>query len=499
MSRTESVEALRLRFPSLLQDQHNADVEQVRDVAHVKRFLERWSMDNHYRESFDRDPSAAFAELGLAVTLDDVVPFIGTWAAERGWWRERGLEEGTTTLASRRYLDFLRDKIGHRRALRAEAAPSARRQAAWRQRQVNRSAVELGPKKADALVHAPIAFELAKGCTVGCWFCGVAAERFEGWFEYTSENSGTWRGVLEASHRVIGEAAAHGFCYWATDPLDNPDYERFLIDFHRSLGRWPQTTTAIPHRDLGRTARLLQLAREHGSEINRFSILSTGILRRIHDAFSPEELLLVELLPQNKGALPSYKKARAGRALKFLDRRREEIVSGNASTIACISGFLVNVLEGRVRLITPCNANERWPLGYWVLAEGFFRSPEEYEALLTSMVEQHMICELDISTPLRLRPDVRVEWDGAQAIVVSHALKLTWPPNPGNDLILDRLQQGEPTAVELAVELERERDRSMPETLAFLGQLYDTGLLWEEPSVPEAAAPELVQLAGGAA
>ena len=45
-------------------------------------------------------------------------------------------------------------------------------------------------------------------------------------------------------------------------------------------------------------------------------------------------------------------------------------------TIACVSGFLFNMVERNVRLISPCNASERWPLGYRIYDEGTFTDGE---------------------------------------------------------------------------------------------------------------------------
>ncbi len=93
---------------------------------------------------------------------------------------------------------------------------------------------------------------------------------------------------------------------WATDPLDNPDYERFLADFHDVLGRCPQTTTAQPHKDTERTRELLRLSHSLGSPVDRFSIISLNVLNRVHVAFSPGELLRVDCIPQNREAIRAY-------------------------------------------------------------------------------------------------------------------------------------------------------------------------------------------------
>ena len=154
--------------------------------------------------------------------------------------------------------------------------------------------------KADGLVHATCCFELAKGCSVGCWFCGVAAPKLGGMFQATPENRKMWRGALKVVRSVVGPGAKRGFCYWASDPLDNPDYEKFACDFHHILGTFPQTTTAIPLRDAQRTRRVLSLSQERGCDLNRFSVLTLKTFERIFQEFTPQELVYVELIPQNK-------------------------------------------------------------------------------------------------------------------------------------------------------------------------------------------------------
>src|SRR6266516_439208 len=119
----------------LLGDLSDVPDEYIRDVSHMKRFLERWTMDPKYQEAFASDPEAALTALGIELTPAEAIPLMD---------RESALE-------------------------------------ATRQ------------DRADQIVHAPVAFELSKGCTVGCWFCGVAATKFEHTWRYTDENGRLWR------------------------------------------------------------------------------------------------------------------------------------------------------------------------------------------------------------------------------------------------------------------------------------------------------------------
>src|SRR4051812_43545899 len=116
-------------------------------------------------------------------------------------------------------------------------------------------------------------------------------------------------------NELFSDAVGNGFCYWGTDPLDNPDYEKFLIDFRRILGKLPQTTTALGHKDPQRSRALLQLAHESGGFVERFSVLSLSLFNRIHEEFTPEELLCVELVQQ-------FNEMEGGKALAGAGRER---------------------------------------------------------------------------------------------------------------------------------------------------------------------------------
>ena len=455
------------------------------ELGILKRFLELWTIDGSFQERYRRDPEAGIAETGLPLTRELLAPFVDNDVARA---YNQALREGNTgswPLAVRRYKAFYQEKRRHRRQIRREAQATDPRIAAWRARQINRCVGTLGRAKADALVHAPAALELSKGCSVGCWFCGVAAQRLETTWPHTPENREVWRWTLGVLREVLGEAARHAFCYWATDPLDNPEYEEFLEDFHQVLGRWPQTTTALAGRDLERTRRLLRRGREHGAEVDRFSVLSLKTLRRLHEFFPPEELVAVECLPQNPEAQEHYLKAQAGRARQHADHpARRTVPAEEASTIACVSGFLLNMPDRSVRLVTPCQADDRFPLGFWTLEEGRFETGEDLRALLRGMVDRHMASRLDLDRPLRLRRDLR--WSARDGTLTLHSrtLDVHFRHQEHLDDLARRLAGGADTGFELASQRERDFGIPQPETCWFLLDMFHKGLLDEEPEVP---------------
>ncbi len=474
-------------FYSLLGDLSDVPQEYIRDVAHTKRFLERWTMDPKYREAFASDARAALTAIGVRLTPPEVMPHVDPGLATEATRLVLSGRADEVPMAVRRYRYFIAEKIRHRTQLRTAVVPADPRLRAWRDRMISRCVGELGPARADQIVHAPAAIELSKGCTVGCWFCGVAAPKFEFRWPYSPENAVLWRECLEVLGEVYGPSAKHGFLYWATDPLDNPDYEHFLTDFRDVFGVCPQTTTAQGQKDIERTRRLIRLATQMGSAIDRFSVLALNSLNRIHDGFTPEELLRVECVPQNKEATEAgnYLKSNAGRARKFAAKRSGELVTEQqSSTIACVSGFLFNMVEKSVKLISPCNANDRWPLGYWVIASGTFGSAGSLRDLLTSMIDDHVRDGLSVLDRVRLRPDVAMVVEPDKLRVISPGLGMSFGAQPLAGELAALLAEGTNTVEQIALRRRSTAGVSPTETLAVLDQLFAKGFFDEEPPAP---------------
>jgi radical SAM family RiPP maturation amino acid epimerase len=490
-----------VRFYPLLGDLSDVPADYIRDVAHMKRFLERFTMDPKYREAFADDAEAALAALGIDLAPADLLPMVDAAEASRATELVLAGRADQVPPAVLRYRGFLEEKIRHRTRLRGQNVPVDPRMRAWRDRMIRRCVGSLGQQRADAIVHAPAAFELSKGCTVGCWFCGVAAPRFEHNWRHTQENAKLWKESLAVLAEVYGPSVKHGFLYWATDPLDNPDYEHFLADFHEVLGECPQTTTAQGQKDIERTRRLLRQAHSMGSAVDRFSIIALNSLYRVHEGFTPEELLRVECVPQNKESSVGDNslrtlKSNAGRARKFAGKRGGELVPESmSSTIACVSGFLFNMIDRSVRLITPCNASDRWPLGYWVLAEGTFNSAGELRDLLTSMIDENVKESLSVLDTVRIKPDAQlvVDEDGTLR-AVSPGLGLDFGPQPKAAELAGVLAAGTNTIEQVA--LHRKHTAGVPpvETLAILDRLFINGFFDEEPPVPHQPGGELLQI-----
>ena len=399
------------------------DGEQKRRLAGIKRLLEWIMADQEFRLALVAQPQRAAemaAQRGVEVDPHLVEPI---WRqgfkticpkADYEKWPEMKL-----------WNSWVRDILRYRDLLCLAADPSQQnpRLAHWRRRCMRANDFMMGGRN-KAIVYPLFAYELSKGCSMGCWFCAFAAQRLSGVYRRTPENAKLWREILEVGLEVAGPGAAQsGFCYWATEPSDNPDYLEFLKDFRDVTGILCQTTTAAATRDLAWTRAMLKLYEQEVRSVKpRFSVLTLDILRKIHQAFTPEELLRVECIPQNPESFLC--KARSGRAggqnreqwlaewrqraaASGEDARMDEEqlkITSYGNTTACVSGYLVNMVERSVQLVSPCEASEKWPLGYRVLDQGAFNTAADYRQFIERTIDQHMPETLPAQTPVGLAP-----------------------------------------------------------------------------------------------
>lgn len=391
--------------------------EELAVIARVKRLQELYIADKALRAAIDEDPAqggAAIAARGadFGFATERLQPL---WDPELKDDVEENPERWPEVAAWRRWIADLKK---HRDLMMAHGTTEAANPAfhRWRLRQIARTRSELG-NGGDAITHPIVAYELSNGCSVGCWFCGISAESFRGHYPYRPDTAATWRGVLQAMKDRFGTATQTGFCYWATDPMDNPDYDKFVADHHAVTGWLPQMTTAAPLKDVALTRRVMALFDRHPCVINRFSVLTPRTLQKIHETFTPDEMLAVELVIHTKQSLVS--KTRAGRMRarkqKLEEQGRDTLLSErelDVGTIACVSGFLINMPEGTVRLVAPCRPSDRWPLGYRVYAEASFETADEFGAAIDDIVAHCMPVFPATDQPIALRSDIAYAPDG---------------------------------------------------------------------------------------
>lgn len=407
--------------------------EEMRALAHIKRFLERFSGDVDFRTGiqsglFDIEHSAASIGCDTAlVDFQTLLPVIHPDYADQR--TPELLPKWPAALLWTKYIEELsglRDKMllandtnGYNRAFDG-----------WRIRQVNRSSADLGTAS-KGIVHPAVAFEVSSGCSVGCWFCGVSAERFRGHFSLENGGAAEWNTTLNEVQSVLGEAMRTGFLYWATEPLDNPDYLGILDIFYDHTKVYPQTTSAIPLRNIELTRGVIERWSKSKGFPNRFSILNKKTLLAVHDEFTPEELLGVELVLQNLGNSINVK-TNAGKAIpiKSVDGPNGAAKKGFSvaqGTIACVSGFLINIVEKTVRLVSPCMPTNEIPDGYIVFASANYKHPSELGGLLRQMIDEHMAITLDPDKPIQFAQNIKYTTEEESGYVEGSSTRIKAP------------------------------------------------------------------------
>lgn len=366
-------------------------VENEWAAAQIKRVLEFCSMDAAFISKLREEPEKALQDIHVEIPYEKIKCLI----LEKP-------EGNPLTEEAICYQQFIVNKLKSRNYMQQTGCvPSDTRFRRWRERQLNRCRVEMGLRN-QAMVHAPLMFELTDGCSVGCPFCGVNAGKLKGIYRHTAENAKLFQEILRDMKKMFGDPAGSGTCYYATEPLDNPDYEAFVRDFYEVFGVIPQMTTAAAMREPERTRKMLSEFHGMYRHVHRFSVLNLVMFRKIMDFFSPEELLYVELLPQFSEA-PSNSFVRAGR-----NRKEEEESVYHAGTICCVSGFVINMPRKEIRLLSPCGVDHEHPTGEWVFARRTFTDIESFRNVLGEMMDQHM-GKFDYRSSLSFYPYLFVE------------------------------------------------------------------------------------------
>ena len=363
--------------------------EDIKEVAHIKRLLEYCSLVPGFQERYLKDPYGVIKEIGV-----DVDPM----TTKFDYRNEGNLQYMEATIPgtpAEKYAKFLNNKVDMREEIKELCIPANPTMKKWRERQMGRCNMELGAKVM-GLIHSPFTIELADGCSIGCEFCGLNAGRLKSVFRYTDENAELFRDILKIAKEIMGDAAGHGTMYFASEPLDNPDYELFLKDYREILGTIPQITTAAVMRHKDRMHELLKELNEYNGHIYRFSVLSLDTVYEIMKEFTPEELVLVELLPQFEGA-PQNHFVNAGRQAK--DGECDD-------TISCVSGFIVNMARKEIRLSTPASASPEHPTGEYILYTGNFTDAESFRETINMCIKKYMGFVLGPNEELRLRKNV---------------------------------------------------------------------------------------------
>ncbi len=374
----------------------------AREYAECKRMMEWFYSDPDFRLHASDEIAAHFKKSGIALDAETVLDAIHRIC------RGNPAEEEITA------NPFLKEYTARSRAIvREEERLVARdRYAAeslWRYANIvrNRCFLESAAMREHPNIHYfPAAFELSSGCRVQCPFCGFQAKPWQENYLYTKEHRQLWRDVLTITRELLGDIADICPCYFGTEPMDNPDYEKFLADMRDIYGTVPQTTSAAAQRDPDRTKSLLSwigpdCLRQRVSY--RMSATSLQHFRQLMDLFTPMELEYVEVLSNNPESVNRY--SESGRAVQGKKLPKEKLLR---YSISCIAGVRVNMVDGLMEFIEPELPSEQFPKGYRVWGTAEFHDAESFRSGLTQLFRSHAFGSLPLWSPVQINRNVRM-------------------------------------------------------------------------------------------
>lgn len=468
-------------------------------ISQIKRFMEWLQGDPFFKnevetKNFSHATMDRMRKIGITFKLDDVamiwenpVEFNSFFSNMAG----HGINEMPNDIPISfddypilklwaRY-SLTRNRIGRGVNGQAIEMPKNRKFNEWRNRRILSARSELG-FFGYTIDHPILAFELGDGCSVGCWFCAFATQKLKKNFDYP-ENREFFRSVVKHCVDIFGKrAAGMALLYYGTEPHDNPHYIDFIKDHAEITGSPSCTSTAIIH-DVKWIRELIAYYRQYALPWPRLSVLSKGMLHKIHDLYTPHELRDVTLLMQmmenerpkvSGGRIFDEHKGLRGRAP---DKYLEDIVP--QGSISCVSGFLINMVNQSIKLVSPCYTSSQWPYGYRVFDEDKFQGTGDFRDVVEKMIERNMSGSPLLHIPLKFRDDLLFKATEQGFDLISpnqvHHFK-------GKDVygpIGGMIAQGDMTCSEIYDNAEDEHGINLMIAMAVIKTLFDNGFLNE--------------------
>lgn len=448
------------------------DPKDIHDIAWVKRTLEYVSLVKGFKEKLEDDPEKVLKEYNIPLSVQDIS--FDTAVVENNHIKMRPEYPDS---AAAKYAAFMEKKYDFREILKENCKPDNEVMNKWRTRQMGRCNIELGARTM-GIVHVPLAIELADGCSVGCKFCGLNAKKLAGVFECTEENAKLFRDVCTHAYNIIGRAAGMGMLYFASEPFDNPDYEKFLDIFRGIFDVTPQITTARAVNNIERLRPLLKDINEKQNVIYRFSALSEAVVLKLFEAFTPEELILTEILPQYDDAPTA----------NFVSVGRNATEEDCGDTISCVTGFVVNMYAHRMRLTTPTNADKNHPTGEIILDERIFTDADDFAVKLNEMIKQNMVNIIGPNDRIRLRKNIKISYEDKQVVLqTDKGIKFNMEYTDDNSkelykTLFEKLKRGYNTKREVVAEFTKDKEMVIQTELLYfiLNKWWSLGLIETE-------------------
>ena len=487
----------------------NFSAVEIEQVAQLKRFSEWLQADGELRkrlykdEGFTAEQEAWLKKIGVDLDVNDMAFF---WKYPLGMsnylmlvvkGQEEEIEDDVKEIADKYPLLKLWGEYSKKNCNVAEFLEREfkfesvhEKFNAWRKRRINAAKSELG-FFGTQIGHPAFAFELNAGCSVGCWFCSFATDKLSATLDYPQKRGEVLSIVRQCGEIFGSEIAAMALPYYRTEPHDNPHYIDFLKDFEKETGAVLCTSTAACN-DVEWIKKLLDYYhnREGGKTYHwpRLSILTLDMLRKVHTSFAPMEIKDIELLIQVKDHQRA--KITGGRILKEQAGLREvEDFAANRDslmstvvpqgTIACVSGFNVNLATRVIMIFSPCYTSAKWPHGFRVYGQAAYNDESDFAEVIKGLTERFMPLSPPKDKTVKFRDDVVFRPTDAGFDLATpnqlHHFKGKDKCGPLGELI----DTGEYTCDALVGELTRKHKANPIILRTILQKLFDEGFLDE--------------------
>ena len=360
---------------------------------------------------------------------------------------------------------------------------------AWRRRRIAATKNELG-SFGYILDHPTLAIELAVGCSVGCYFCAFGAPKLQQVFDYNVlENRKLFRTIASGLTEIIGaRPAGHALLYWSTEPHDNPHYIDFMKTYQAITGVPVCTSTA--RFDEEWILSLIRFYRPHSLPWPRISVLSKKVMQRLHRQFTPDMLRDVTLLMQQRDSEELREKVPGGRPkmlqrldsiqdLRTMEEGNEAENSAPQGSIACVSGFLINIIDKTIKLTSPCYTTPQYPYGYRVYDEATFETGQDFVHELQRMIARKMAVAPYPDMPLQFRDDFLYQPKPHGFDLVSPFQRQHFQDNPVWRPLGDILAQGDLTYQQTCNKLLEIHQCNPILVAVMIKNLFDRGFLNE--------------------
>ncbi|MGN0710411.1 MAG: hypothetical protein ACI4LO_01530 [Anaerovoracaceae bacterium] len=376
----------------------------ISEYARFKRCYELYSIDPEFRNMMENSPFLAVAMLGYGDMLD---PQLALQAIHGILFRS----VEWSVLRENPYYQIFSNKDNEVKELimkvHEREAFCEEEIFYYMDTQRNRCRMESSAIKNNPLIfYYPFAIELSSGCSIQCPFCGFAPDKFSGYLPYNEENRQLFRDTLKYLKGRFGLISGLAPCYLATEPLDNPDYEKYVRDYFEITGCLPQTTTAAAEKY---PERIKAMIAEYGYDLIkkfaalRFSVRNISQYKKIISLYQPEELLDIEVIANNPESVNRY--SESGKVMKITNL---DDIKKHKYSIDCVAGLRICMEKGVVEFIEPELPDEQFFKGYSVRERQRFDDYKSLEKVIDGMIEKYMKGRLPFDLPLEINRNVKV-------------------------------------------------------------------------------------------